>query len=136
MTRGWKRAARLAVIVAGAVGVVAFAANRWQTYRHRVAPTHVTARPFEKGGWDSGSATLRHGMARQLVTDRELVGRTRVELEELLGPTSADSLPGTGEWPLGERADPTGWMWNYDEFLLARFDERGVCQEVFIWSRD
>ena len=72
----WKRLARLVVVLAAVAGVGALAVSGWQAYRFRVAPTCVSPCPFDSAGWASGSATLRHGMARQLIAEGVLAGRT------------------------------------------------------------
>jgi len=136
MRQRWKRLAWLTGILAAVAGFGAFAVSRWEAYRFRVAPTDVRPQPFDPAGWATGSATLRHGMARQLVAEGMLVGRTQAELGELLGPPVRVSFTDALGWYLGERAEPTGLMWNYDEYLLVYLDERGQCREATIGGRD
>jgi hypothetical protein len=77
-------------------------------------------------------------MARHLVAEGELVGRTRADLVGLLGPPSGVERSGELEWHLGERAGPTpiGLLLNYDEFLLVILDERGLCRVACIEGWD
>lgn len=136
MGRRWKQLAALVAAVAVVAGVVAFADARRQAYRFRVAPAMVNPRPFEAQGWASGSATLRHEMARHLLACGELAGRSRTEMVNLLGPPMGAGDPCVLEWHLGERQEPTGWMWNYDEYLRVDLDGRGLCGKAVIWSKD
>jgi hypothetical protein len=125
--------------VAAAIGVTVaamwFVQDRRERYRFSIAPTVPSPIPFEKAGWASGSATLRHGMARQMIADGELVGLSRAEIVDRLGQPS-EKHGDTLHWYLGQREDPTGYMWNYEEYLVVSFDARPNCQTAIIIGRD
>lgn len=86
----------------------------------------------------SGSATLRHAMARHLLATGELVGQSQTALIRLLGSPAEQPLTSSDvlEWHLGQRQEPTGWMWNYDVYLDVQLDDAGICTNAYLSSRD
>jgi hypothetical protein len=104
--------------------------------RHRVAPTDVGPMPFDARGWASGSATKRHGMAIHLVESRGLVGRPKDDIINQLGPPLSDHREGRLEWYLGQRKSGASMMWNYQGYLAVTLNNRGECQEAYIYNLD
>jgi hypothetical protein len=135
--RKWLWLTIATLVVTAAAALVVFVQDRRERYRSRVAPTQTTPIPYDRVGWATGSATLRHGMALQMIDRNELIGLSRVEIVDKLGTPSRG---GDGDlslaWYIGQREEPTGWFWNYEEYLSVRFDDRDVCERAVIFGVD
>lgn len=84
--------------------------------------------PLDRAKWDAGAARDRIGMAKALVRDKTLIGRTRTEVIELIGP------PDTGDWwMLATRG--TGVLPNTD-WLSVDFGRDGRVTEARIFTGD
>ena len=132
---GKRRWAWSGAVVLGLALAIPFLVVR-DRVRHRVAPTDVEPRSFDARGWESGSATLRHGMARQLVASGELIGTSRDDIIGRLGPPLDGATAGQLEWFLGPRRSGSSMMWDYQGYLVVLLDGEGRCREASMFNRD
>jgi hypothetical protein len=112
-------------IASAALVVVALFVAAWSKFRDR---------PFEQGAWlaaERRRSAIRLKMADHLVADRALLGKTREEIEALLGPPSQRgfSEPGDMTYWLG----PERSLISVDsEWLIVRFDSAARVRECAI----
>lgn len=62
--------------------------------------------------WRTTKKPYREGLTTQIVRDSLLVGKTRAEVEQLLGPPDAANQYGQGEWcfEIGENGLDVMWL--------------------------
>jgi hypothetical protein len=134
---GWRwRLFVAGLLLAFVLGMVKLVVVWRQNHLHAIAPTNVRPEKFDPAGWHSGSATRRAAMARQLTAGEELIGKSRAEITQLLGPPLEGATDNRLEWFLGERESPASLMFPYEEYLIVTLDDRGVCQRAEIFNRD
>jgi hypothetical protein len=114
-------------IVTAALAVVAFAISIWLT---------MTPLPFDRTQWDatlnSRSDTTRHRMADGLVQSKGLVGKSRSEIVEMLGPPDTRTL-WPELWDANYYIGPCRHIVGVDtEFLVLKFDDSGILTAAAI----
>lgn len=62
--------------------------------------------------WRTTEKPYRQGLTKQIVSDGSLVGKTRAQVEQLLGPPDAANQYGQGEWcfEIGENGLDVVWL--------------------------
>ncbi len=75
-------------------------------------------------------------MARHLIENRDLVGRSKDYLLTQLGATLTNSTGGRLEWYLGRRKSGASLMWDYGGYLVVTLNDRGECEKAYIYERD
>lgn len=92
-------------------------------------PADASPRPFHPTKWADGGNGTRIGMAKQLVTDGALVGRSRDDLIAMLGtPSDRFGTPNETWWFVGE-----GGQGMFDDwYILVTFgeDQKTVAAEI------
>lgn len=140
---------RLVVLIAFlavAVAAVALTARKFGgTPRGpKVAPTELPELAFDAARWQAGDAAERIGMARRLIASEALLGKSSLQLEEMLGPAAIDTIdasratsgPPRRRWHLGQRESGASLMFPYDEWLVVELNHAGVATRAVIVSLD
>ena len=104
--------------------------------QHRIAPTNVGPLVFDARGWASGSATKRHGMARNLIQNGSLEGRLKDDVINMLGQPTHERKDGQLEWYLGPRKSGDSMMFDYQGYLVLTFEGNGECATAITFDRD
>jgi hypothetical protein len=109
------------MLVVAVTGIAGFAAFTWLAN----APL-----PFDRAQWDATydlpSDTTRHRMADGLVQSKALIGKSRSEIAELLGPPEERVL-WPGHWDTNYYLGPCRHIVGIDtEFLVLKFDGNGI----------
>jgi hypothetical protein len=107
------------------------------------APTEVAPMAFDAIRWKEGCAKDRIAMARQLVADRTLVGKSETAVTAMLGPGTttnawqvADAFLDQRAWHLGLRASGASLMFPYDEYLVVYLDDARTVTDAVVFNKD
>ena len=85
---------------------------------------------FTSGTWKSGAPEDRGRMVNDLLQRHELVGRTRLEVCELLG--EPDSEGKCMIYHLGYMGRPKGAPFSFPYRLILQFNDRGVTSQATV----
>jgi len=112
-----KRKILVAVVVLGVVGLLATVGWLWSTGA-------LSQRPFDAPAWRAdvsgpNAGTVRENMAADLIEQHALMGMTRTEVIELLGPPDAGAEGTEVEWTMRSAS------------LYVRLDADGCVTSVF-----
>ena len=113
--------------VAAAIALLAFQAAA-------CAPKHTEALPFDRKMWDASPVSgkedfRRHRIADGLVASRQLIGKTRGQVIELLGSPANSSRQNVIEYVLGEERN--SYMVVDPEVLTIEFAADGRASRAY-----
>jgi hypothetical protein len=92
------------------------------------APVKVVPRTFSASEWHTADSLLRGQMVNDLISSRVLVGKSRSEVTELLGPANNDwdLVWNYSQIDVGQRFFGRPWYYH----MRVRFNQNGIVEEA------